>query len=108
MTNSRRWYDDDPTLKEAMDLLSISSDDNKDVAAAFITDLQDQIASNVIEKIYETVLKYNKTGNRWYDDDPVMMRAIELLRIAHPDIQKAAAKKLIQALSDNNMDALDR
>jgi len=107
MSNSRRWYDNDPTLKEAMELLSLSSEDKKDMAANFISKLQEQIAADVIEKIYETVLKYKKTGNRWYDDDPVMMKAIELLRVAPPEVQKTAAKKLIRALSTNDLELID-
>lgn len=105
MTNSR-WYDNDPALKEALELLSMSSDETKDSAAEFILNLQEQVAADVIEKIYETIKKYHNTGNRWYDRDPVMMRAMELLRAAPPNVQKKAAKKLLTALSNNNFDEM--
>ena len=105
MTKSRRWYDNDPLLSEAMELLSLSTDDTKDQAANFILKLQDQVAADVIERVYETVAKYQGKGGRWYDADPTMLKAIELLREASPEIQRKAAKKLLTALSrDENID----
>lgn len=107
MTTDRRWYDKDPTLKEAMELLSLSNEDTKDQAVDFISNLQEQVAAEVIEKVYATVKKYQGTGNRWYDNDPVMMRAIELLRVAPPNVQKIAAKKLLKALSEQALEELE-
>jgi len=98
MSSHRRWYDKDPLLKEAMELLSLSTKDNRDNAAKFIINLQEQIAAEVIEKVYETVSKYEESGNRWYDKDPVMLKAIEMLRVAPPHVQRVAAKKLLTAL----------
>jgi len=99
MTDKRRWYDRDPLLQEAMELLSLSPDDNKDMAEEFIIQLQDQVAADVIERVYETITKYQDKGNRWYDYDPVMIKAVELLRVAPPHVQRAAAKKLINVLT---------
>ena len=108
MDYQRRWYDSDPTLSEAMELLSLSPDDSKDMAADFILKLQDIIASDIIEKVYQTVKKYEGKGNRWYDSDPVMIKAIELLRVAPFHIQKAAAKKLLKALSSKEIEELQK
>lgn len=99
MTDNRRWYDRDPLLQEAMELLSLSADDSKDMAEDFILQLQDQVAADVIERVYETITKFEGKGNRWYDSDPVMIRAVELLRVAPSHVQRAAAKKLITVLS---------
>ena len=108
MNKGRRWYDNDPTLKEALELLSISSDKTKNLAADFILELQEQVAQDVIDHIYETMKKYGDgKGNRWYDSDPVMMKAIELLRVAPPHVQIPAAKKLLEALSKNDFDTVD-
>jgi len=104
MTKERRWYDNDPLLKEAMELLSISPEAAKDHAADFIINLQEQIAADVIEKVYETISKYEKDGTRWYDKDPVMIRAIELLRVSPPHIQRVAAKKLLTVLMREDSD----
>ena len=108
MTNHRRWYDQDSTLSEAMELLYLSPDQTKDKAADFMLKLQEVVASDIIEKVYQTVKKYEGKGSRWYDSDPVMIKAIELLRIAPLHIQKAAAKKLLKALSTDELDELQK
>ena len=102
----RRWYDNDPILKEALELLQLQPDENKSTAADFIISLQEQVAQDVIERIYEITQKFSKKGNRWYDSDPVMLKAIELLRLAPPKTQRKAALKLLMAIEDNNMDEL--
>ena len=99
---SKRWYDKDPILKEALELLRLSSDNEKEAAKDFILKLQEDVAKDVIERIYEIVTKYQGKGNRWYDNDPVMIRAIELLRNAEPRVQRRAALKLLLALEDKS------
>ncbi len=103
----RRWYDNDPVLKEALELLSLQTDDNKSAAAQYIISLQEQVAQDVIERIYEITQKFAGKGNRWYDNDPVMLKAIELLRIAPPKTQRKAALKLLLAMENNDMDNID-
>ncbi len=98
----KRWYDKDPILKEALELLRLSSDDEKEAAKEFILKLQEDVAKDVIEHIYEIVTKYEGKGNRWYDNDPVMIRAIELLRNAEPKVQRKAALKLLLALEEKS------
>lgn len=99
MSEFRRWYDNDPVLKEALELLSISAEDVKDESATFLMNLQDQVAKDVIERLYEQIQDYQLNGNRWYDKDPVMLKAIELLRVAPANVQRQAARKLLKALS---------
>ena len=98
MIEYRRWYDNDPILKEALELLSVSSDDTKDEASKFMLNLQEEVAKEVIERVYEQIQEFSQKGNRWYDSDPVMLKGIELLRAAPPDVQRKAAKKLLQTL----------
>jgi len=107
MTQHRRWYDKDPELKEALELLCLSAEDTKDQAAKFILRLQEQVAADVIEKLYETLKQYEGKGSRWYDNDPVMMKAIELLRVAPPNVQRKAVKKLLMALDKNSFEDLE-
>lgn len=102
----RRWYDNDPILKEALELLRLQTDDTKSAAAEYIIKLQEQIASDVIERIYEIVQQFAGKGNRWYDEDPVMLKAVELLRIAPPETQRKAALKLLTAIENNDMELL--
>ncbi|HSA06634.1 MAG TPA: hypothetical protein P5556_05610 [Candidatus Gastranaerophilales bacterium] len=101
--DERRWYDKDPTLCEAIELLYLSTDETKGKAAEFMLKLQEVVASDIIEKVYQTVKKYEGKGSRWYDSDPLMIKAIELLRVAPLHIQKSAAKKLLKALSQDEL-----
>lgn len=107
MSDNRRWYDKDPVLKEAMELLSLSPDDTKDQAAGLILKLQDQVAADVIERVYKTISQYGGKGTRWYDADPVMLKAVELLREAPAHVQRAAAKKLLTVLEREDNEILD-
>ena len=102
----RRWYDNDPILKEALELLRLQTDDTKSAAAEYIIKLQEQVASDVIERIYEIVQQFAGKGNRWYDSDPVMLKAVELLRVAPPETQRKAALKLLTAIENNDMELL--
>ena len=103
----RRWYDNDPILKEALELLKLQTDDKKTAAADYIISLQEQVAQDVIERIYEITKQFSNKGNRWYDNDPVMLKAIELLRVAPPKTQRIAALKLLLAIENNDMHSLD-
>ncbi len=107
MAEYRRWYDNDPILKEALELLSLQTDEDKSTAANFIISLQEQVAQDVIERIYEITKQFSKKGNRWYDSDPVMLKAVELLRAAPPKTQRMAALKLLKAMESNNMEELE-
>ena len=107
MQEFRRWYAKDPVLKEALELLQLQTDDTKSTAADFILKLQEQVAQDVIESVYEMVTQYSGKGTRWYDNDPVMLKAIELLRLAPPATQRAAALKLLTALENNNIDNIE-
>ena len=104
----RRWYDNDPILKEALELLKLQTDDKKSTAADFIISLQEQVAQDVIERIYEITQQFAEKGNRWYDSDPVMLKAIELLRVAPPQTQRIAALKLLLAMESNDMESLEK
>jgi len=101
---NQRWYDKDPILKEALELLRLSSPNEKEQAKDFILQLQEQVAGEVIERIYEIITQYQGKGNRWYDNDPVMIKAIELLRNADPKTQRKAALKLLLALEEKSFD----
>lgn len=107
MQEFRRWYDQDPLLKEALELLQLQTDNDKTTAANFIIKLQEQVAQDVIESVYNMVTQYAGKGNRWYDKDPIMLKAVELLRLATPDTQRKAALKLLIALNNNALDKLD-
>lgn len=99
-----RWYDNDPILKEALELLQLQPDETKSEAANFMLKLQEEVAADVIERVYEIMSVYQGKGNRWYDNDPVMMKGIELLRHAPAKTQRIAALKLLIALEQNSFE----
>lgn len=103
----RRWYDKDPILKEALELLQLSCEDTKSSAAQFIMQLQEQVAGEVIEHVYDIMTQYEGKGTRWYDKDPVIMKAIELLRAAPKKTQRKAALKLLLALEEQSFENMD-
>ena len=103
---NKRWYDSDPILKEALELLRLSPDNTKNEAANFMLQLQEQVAGEVIEHVYDIINTYQGKGNRWYDNDPMMLKAVELLRNAPAKIQRVAALKLLIALEENSFDGV--
>ena len=107
MADARRWYDKDPILKEALELLRLQTDETKAEAADYILTLQEQVAADVIERLYETITKYQGKGNRWYDNDPVMIKAIEMLRLAPPKTQRIDALKLLLSLEQKSQEKDD-
>jgi len=95
---NQRWYDKDPVLREALDLLRLQPLEKQENAVDFIVKLQEDIAKDVIERVYEMVNEYQGKGSRWYDSDPVLIKAMETLRVAPPETQRIAAKKLLENL----------
>lgn len=107
MAENRRWYDNDPILREALDLLRMQPEDKQVMACDYLIDLQEKVAKEVIEHISELVTQYSETGNRWYDKDPTLLKSLELLRLAPPKTQRIAALKLLLALEKQDIDAQD-
>lgn len=93
----RRWYDHDPRLIEVLDLLRSYQSDVREQAEVFLKKIEEQIGEDQVEAFYEK-LKPEKFGNRWYDHDPVVSRAVELLRIVPPDAQRKAAEKFLESM----------
>ena len=104
---NKRWYDNDPILKEALELLRLQPDSTKNEAADLMLQLQEQVAADVIEHVYEIIQTYQGKGNRWYDNDPMMLKGVELLRNAPANIQRKAALKLLLALEQKSFEGID-
>ena len=103
----KRWYDRDPILKEALELLRLQPDETKSEAKDFLLQLQEQVAGEVIEHVYDIINTYQGKGNRWYDNDPMMLKGVELLRNAPASIQRVAALKLLMALEQKSFDGVE-
>ena len=106
MQEKRRWYEQDPILQEALELLRIQPDETIDKASDFLIKLQEDVAQDVIEHISQVVNEYSQNGRRWYDKDPVLLKGLELLRVAPPKVQRVAALKLLLALEKQSFDDL--
>ncbi len=104
---NKRWYDQDPILKEALELLRLQPDETKTEAAEFMLKLQEQVAAEVIDHVYDIINTYQGKGNRWYDNDPMLIKGVELLRNAPANIQRVAALKLLLALERKSFEGVD-
>ena len=104
---NKRWYDSDPILKEALELLRLQTDDTKSEATEFLLKLQEQVAGEVIEHVYDIINTFQGKGNRWYDNDPMMLKGVELLRNAPAEIQRVAALKLLIALEQKSFEGVE-
>ena len=104
---NKRWYDSDPILKEALELLRLQPDETKDDAKDFLLQLQEQVAGEVIDHVYDIINTYQGKGNRWYDNDPMMLKGVELLRNALASIQRVAALKLLVALEQKSFEGVE-
>ena len=98
----KRWYDYDPLLVEVMELLRNFKDDLRDQAEVFLKKIEDHVGKDAIESFYEQVRPAGG-GNRWYDEDPVLSRAVELLRVVPQDVQRQASKNFLNALKEQGI-----
>lgn len=103
----RRWYDKDPLLKEALELLQIKELETKKGASNFLLGLQQQVASDVIDRIYDIVKGYENSGSRWYDRDPIMLKALETLKKSSLSLKKEAAFKILMGLSQDSFEGVE-
>lgn len=93
----RRWYDHEPLLLEVLELLSGFQDDVRIQAEMFLEKIEGAVGTDALEKYWQQA-QPPKTGNRWYDDDPVVFKAVELLRVVPPEAQRKAARQFLQTL----------
>lgn len=101
----KRWYDHDPLLVEVLETLRSFQDELKAQAQIFIDKIAEEVGQETVNKFYEKVRSDlgDKFGNRWYDADPVVSKAVELLRIAPPDVQRKAAEAFLKGLKDQGI-----
>ena len=102
-----RWYDNDPMMLKGVELLRLQPDSTKSEATDFLLKLQEQVAGEVIDHVYDIINTYQGKGNRWYDNDPMMLKGVELLRNAPANIQRVAALKLLIALEQKSFEGVE-
>ena len=97
----KRWYDYDPTLLEVIELLRNYQEELKSQAEIFLNKVEEQVSKEAMDKFYEMVKPFK--GNRWYDNDPIISKTVELLRVIPQSIQKQAANNFIKYLKENGV-----
>jgi hypothetical protein len=98
----RRWYDYDPVLIEVLDLLRSFQSDVHEQAEQFMAKIEQTVGKEALDAFY-AVNRPPATGNRWYDADPVIQKAVELLRVIPPDAQRKAALHFLEALKKQGL-----
>lgn len=101
METYKRWYDHDPLLMEVMELLKNFQDDLKDQAEIFLLKIESHVGKEAIDAFYDQVKRVD--GKRWYDKDPVLAKAVELLRVVPQNIQRQAAQNFLDSLKDQGI-----
>ena len=92
----KRWYDLDPVLSEVINLLQNYQTELRAQAEIFLAEIEKKVSKEAIDKFYE--LARPKVCNRWYDKDPVISKAVELLRVVPLEVQKSVSEQFLKSL----------
>ncbi|MBR2068832.1 MAG: hypothetical protein IJ877_03625 [Candidatus Gastranaerophilales bacterium] len=98
----KRWYDHDPLLLKVINLLRDYQDDLREQAQIFLDSVEEKVSKEAIDKFYELVKPMNG-GTRWYDNDPVISKTVELLRVVPQSVQKTVSQMFIETLKSNGI-----
>jgi hypothetical protein len=94
----RRWYEQDALLSEVLKLLSEYPEEFKAEAGEFLEKLEGEVGAEVVEGFYAEAKRQSGKGKRWYDGDATLFKAIELLRVLPPVVQRQAAERFLGML----------
>ena len=98
----KRWYDHDPLLLKVINLLKDYQDDLHEQAEIFLKSVEEKVSKEALDKYYSLV-KPSSSANRWYDQDIVISKTVELLRVVPQSVQKSVAEKFIETLKNNGI-----
>ena len=99
----KRWYDHDPLLLKVINMLKDYRVELHEQAEIFLKTVEEKVSKDTIDRFYNMVKPINGE-KRWYDDDVVISKTVELLRVVPLEIQKATAENFINALKENGID----
>jgi hypothetical protein len=96
----KRWYDHDPMLVEVLETLRSFKEELRAQSQVFLDKITAEVGQEAVNKFYDKVLEErgDRFGRRWYDQDPVVSKAVELLRVVPPDVQRKAAESFMSGL----------
>lgn len=95
MSNSKRWYDQDPTVSLAVSILRNAKLDNQLAVADHVLIMGKDYG------ISPDMLKSDKLSllpRRWYDFEEKVYYTLECLRLSSPEVQKKLAIEIINCL----------
>ena len=98
----KRWYDYDSELLKLINILKDYQDELRQQAELFLQQIEKKVSKEALDKFYAQTKQING-GKRWYDNDPVISKTIELLRIIPQDVQRSAAIKFIEELKNKGI-----
>ena len=98
----KRWYDHDPLLLKVINMLKDYKDELREQAEIFLKSVEEKVSKETLDRFYAMAKPING-GKRWYDNDEVISKTVELLRIVPSSVQKNAAEKFIEALKNNGI-----
>ena len=101
----KRWYDHDPMLVEVLETLRSFKDELRAQSQIFIDKITAEVGPEAVDGFYERILQErgDKFGRRWYDEDPVVSKAVELLRVVPPEAQRKAAESFLRGLKEQGI-----
>ena len=101
----KRWYDHDPMLVEVLETLRSFKDELRVQSQIFLNKITEEVGQEAVNRFYEKALEEfgDKRGRRWYDQDPVVSKAVELLRVVPPEVQRRAAQNFLQGLKEQGI-----
>ena len=87
---NRRWYDKDPVLKLAVDLIEKSSDSVKDYVADYIIEEAKNLGLTLSENTFDCFWQ------RWQDNNLKYFEAMEYLKIIDYETKKEISMEIIR------------
>ena len=84
-------------MLEVIEMLRYYQDELREQAKVFLEKVEKQAGKDTVDKFYETV-RPKDGGHRWYDKDPVISKAIELLRVVPVNVQKEVSEHFLSSL----------
>ncbi|OGI20206.1 MAG: hypothetical protein A2255_10530 [Candidatus Melainabacteria bacterium RIFOXYA2_FULL_32_9] len=109
----RRWYDKDPILSKAVNILETSSDNLQiQIALNLITVIiEHNIDNNTYSSVDEIIASADDEkefgSNRWYDLDDTLKTAIQLLKTCSNELRGKLAEDIAAIVTEalNNVDS---
>jgi hypothetical protein len=93
----RRWYDTDPVLLEVLNFMELAPKQAERYARNLIAGVEKNAPAKALQDVYASFENPNRPKNRWYDENPTLFKAIELLKMMPPETQRLAAMQFIEA-----------